>query len=404
MTARHRSRSQGPRYTTLTFSRHNSSGRELASSTSPPVVSFNETEVMDDHVIPGFNKRVSSGEVFVNPCSYVKDTFETVGSGHLKWIRTNGDVYEYTGPVTTRLGQFEENPGFLPAPTTDVDYLSSAQLIALGNLDRTPYSFAEDIGEIRETLKFLNHPWKSLDDLSWELTSDVRTLMSRKHALSLAEAIASVWLQYRFAFSPLVRSANDLLEAVSTKTYSPHRRTARGSADWEASDSDDATISGHRYVRDCKISNNYRAGILYEDYSPIQDWRDKYGLRFKDIPETLWALTPLSFVVDRFLNFSASLRGLSSFLDPNIKILGAWTTVRSTYNASNVLLEPNSSIVQSVPIPNTSESNTRETFSYVREVWEPTISDFIPPLRLKDLVDTSAELADLAALWVARLR
>jgi hypothetical protein len=146
------------------------------------------------------------------------------------------------------------------------------------------------------------------------------------------------------------------------------------------------------------------AGIWYEVDNPIVDWRYKYGLRFKDIPETLWAILPLSFMVDRMYNLSQTMRGLSSFLDPNLTILGAWTTTKVDTIETITWIGHVSPIVESVQEAYT-DTIVKTTESYNRQTWEPVFTDLFPDyVRLEGLIDTSEKFADTAALLWSYLR
>lgn len=402
MTSRSRVRLEGPITTSVGFKLNGN-----PQGTPRDIVNKEISETMDDIVTPGFHKRSNAGEVIINPCTYVKVTEKTVGNGHQKWTRTNNHQYEYgPGPGLTEY-QRQRIPGYVmgyPSPPQPPSTLwDAAKLKALGNIDRSPYSFAEDIAEMRETLRFLKDPLNSLRNLSDELRTSYYNTLKRKKYLNRTQALADVWLQYQFAFSPLVRSANDLLASFSDSISVPKRRTARGFANFEDSTWDSLDALGHRSEGTATTVSEVRAGILYEVANPLKGWRDKYGLRFKDIPETLWAIVPLSFMVDRVFNISSSLRGIVAFLDPNVEILGAWVTEKNTQTQTLTYNGYYGSIVKSIDLM-VPDTQVKENFAYVREVWEPTINDFIPPVEVQGLVDTSTKLADLAALVLQRLR
>lgn len=412
MTSRHRERMISHKQAEAHYTRFNSSGSLLYSDSNISDVDL-VNETMDDVVVQNFRARQAEGDVIINPLVYVKESFKTVGLGHLQWTRTNGYVYKYDGPGVNALIIYLKNGvgGFLtptPTPPTDVG-IDASRLQALGSLDRAPYSFAEDIAEMRETLRFLKDPFASLKNLSEKFQKGVtQNLRSRNvkayTARDRAKAIADVWLQYRFAFSPLVRSLSDLIESFNDSIHLPSRRTARGSYSWEKSDSNISDpLDGHVWESSGKTELLVRSGILYEDANPLVGWRDKYGLRFKDIPETLWAIVPYSFMVDRVWNLSESLRGFVSFLDPNIKILGAWTSIRTTTTQTRSHVDFDSSVVQSVDTTSY-ETDVKEIFTLTRDPWTPSITDLIPPVEVRGLVDTSTKLADIAALVLQRLR
>jgi hypothetical protein len=284
---------------------------------------------------------------------------------------------------------------------------AAARLQALGNVDRSPYGFAEDIAELHETLRFLRDPLKSIRDITELFRKTWRNPVTRRKGEKIEEisdAISNAWLQYQFALSPLVRSVNDAVEAAMTKVRRPDRRTARGGSEWTSSDSVEGWLNN--YYRSAATVNEtvvVKAGILYEVSNPLKDWKFKYGLRFKNIPETLWAIFPLSFMVDRMFNLTQTIRGINAFLDPNVTMLGAWTSSKLSKVETVSFLEYDSPIVQSV-LRMDPDVETVKTDSYTRDPWVPSISDLVPEVRTDRIVDTSTKIADLAALCWQNLR
>lgn len=401
MTDRHRTRGYGP--VTSPVDRYINGVKQSTRQTTIVDVS----EEMNDVVVPNFYKRRNAGEIINNQMSYVKDSiFCTVGGRSS--VTQSGKVYEIygSGSLTEFQRLAQGAPwygGIYPAPTEpSLDAVQSAQSNALGNVDRSPYSFAEDIAEMRETFRFLKNPLGSLRDLSKSFKKDVDVLGAKKY-LTRAQAIANVWLQYQFAFRPLVRSAHDLLEAQSDKIRRPVRRTARGKEEYSVSARGPGkSKSWYQWEGSHKIDSSVKAGILYEVSNPLNDWKYKYGLRFKDIPETLWAITPYSFMVDRMFNISQAVRGVVSFLDPNVKLLAAWTTQKR--NSAVTLSYVNYSYHLASAVTIQPDVKLIESSSYNRTVWEPSFSDVVPPLELSGLIDTSTKLADLVALVLQRIR
>jgi hypothetical protein len=144
-----------------------------------------------------------------------------------------------------------------------------------------------------------------------------------------------------------------------------------------------------------------RAGILYEVSNPVVNFQYKYGLRFKDIPTTLWAVLPLSFMVDRFVNISNFFGGATNLLDPNVKILGAWVTSKRERLQSIGVRSISESGYTSTIVP---DDIVDKTFLYAREVWEPSLVDAIPSLDIKGLVNSSAKVTDLLALVIQNFK
>jgi len=127
------------------------------------------------------------------------------------------------------------------------------------------------------------------------------------------------------------------------------------------------------------------------------NWQYKYGLRFKDIPATFWAVQPLSFMVDRFINISDFISGGMNLLDPNVKVLGAWTVTKKSRIKSIGVRKIVESGYTSTIVP---DDIVDREFYYNREVWVPSLADTIPIPNLRGLVDSAAKTTDLLALII----
>jgi hypothetical protein len=110
---------------------------------------------------------------------------------------------------------------------------------------------------------------------------------------------------------------------------------------------------------------------------------------------------PYSFVVDRALDVSSSISGLSNLADPSIRILAGSVTTRSSDFTSISLtdvINPDYSISVN---PTVFED---EVFAYNRVIWDPSIIDTIPPLNLTGLVDDVTKVTDSLALFIQLIR
>lgn len=382
-----------------------STGKEsLAHQTKDVLVSLSE-ETMSDFVTEGFHRKSQNGAIVVGDISHVKNTFKTIGNGRMHFKRgPNYNTYDCDNLTGYMRSLGPANIVGIPAePVPSYDMVAAARLQALGNLDRSPYSFAEDIAEMYETLRFLRDPLASLRNLSREFNDHYTWLLNARANMSKLKALSEAWLQYQFAFLPLVRSVHDAIESFHDNKPRQKRRTARGGSSFSEASTDSAVIGGWHSESSISVHSEVRAGILYEVTNPINDWRYKYGLRFKDIPETLWAITRLSFIVDRMFNVSQAVRGMASFLDPNVKILGAWNSEKRTTTGSQSFTNFVHPIVETM-LEMTPDVEVNENSLYTRESWEPSIGDFVPEIRVEGLIDTSTKLADVAALIVQRLK
>lgn len=410
-----RTRSDGPHTVT-----HKTYGDGVLVSSADYIVS-SSSERMEDVVIPGFHKRVKNGELFNNPCSYEKEEIsQSGGSGMLVTcgdVEPNLTVYSANGgSMTQEVGKWDcgvnsiselfaiDDPAF-----NYEQHVDRAKQSALANIDTSPFEFGEDVGEVRETIKFLRRPLGSLFDLAKSFRKDRRKYLSAHRAKNVAQATADVWLSYRFAASPLVRSSLDAMEAYNEwqkkkKSEDHTRLTSRGYSIYSNKIEDRVTIDGYAGI-DRKLNMKYtvRAGILHQVKNPVRDLRFHLGLRNKDIPETIWQLMPYSFMVDRVSDISNAIRGTTNLLDPNVKITFGWIVMKldRQYECTGYKTYPPNIDCSGSFVFDTMKKNH---FHYNRVPWDPGISDVIPDFQPGRLVNDIISTADLAALVLKQFK
>lgn len=211
------------------------------------------------------------------------------------------------------------------------------------------FSGGENIGEIRETLNFLRHPLKDLRDF---------LLKDRKRNLKLLRALlasntkdgssilkisgktaANTWLELRYGLRPLVYDVISAIKLVMKKveTFDPSRiRVARSKLNRHRVAS--GNCSGGNSVQ-LKVDGRYYAehditvmSCVYFKQAHELSMSRKLGIDICNIPETIWELTRLSFVVDWFINVGA---WLGSFrYNPDITFLGSTTSYKVASNGS----------------------------------------------------------------------
>lgn len=367
-----------------------------------------KNETMADVVTPGYDSIIRRGGIVNNSCEYVVSERTSSGSGSQR-IKISSYEWELVGAVTL---QSVSVRGMGSIPTVTVNNGNAdAKAYALKQMDATPYGFGEDVGEIGETLRFLRSPLKSLSRLSKEYRKDI-TKVQRKRKIhprerdKLYQAHADVYLSYRFAVSPLVRSASDLLESFDKRPRTPpERRTARGFAQDSSSESGDSTVvqsgTSFDYKHYVSRSRYDRAAILYKVSNPVYDWRWRYGLRAKDVPETVWQLVPYSFMIDRVYDVSGFVRGVTNLADPSLSILAASVTRKEEYIHKYTHTVRRKS---GMTCTGSGETVTDRDFTYQRTTWSPSWSDAVPRFKPLQLVDDATKIADLTSLIISNFR
>lgn len=394
---RTRSRAEGPVLEDLTW---------LDASSGEPegtveCTMHTKIEQMDDVVTDNYHSRSENGEIINNPCVYTLYQSTATGGGSYLAYDAQGNPAQTStgGSVTLALCSYHNVPArqllTIGAGAKDLA-VESARAKAISHVDSTPYAFLEDTLEVRETLRFLRNPLEGLRKLSRSFDREVR---SRRDLGTRLDAISDVYLQYRFAASPLVKSAFEIYDSLADDNWKrPKRRTARGFSEASRQGAELAESANNKgYFLDSRREVTYKvaAGILYEVNNPLRDVNFKTGMRFKDVPEGIWAVMPYSFMIDRIVDISGGIRGLTNLLDPNVTILSGWTTKRSESTTVDRASHQEHPTVQ---VDITGDPVQTREFGYERTPWSPSTSDAVPPSDLRGLVADTTKILDLAAL------
>jgi hypothetical protein len=268
--------------------------------------------------------------------------------------------------------------------------------LALANLDSTPYAFGEDTLELKETIKFLKSPLGSLLNLSRSFRS---SYVKKKSSLSdlnkIVKAHEDVWLQYRFAFSPLVRSCTDALEAFETvPKKQPERLTSRGFDNLNHENSKVHASGNYTFKYNLVRTIKGKASILYQVTNPVYDWKYRLGFRAKDWPTTFWQVMPFSFMVDRLYDVTSFSKGAINLADPRVKILSACFSSKTTLDRTVRILTDHPTYCKSCQ----GNDWTVHQFQYKRKPWSPSFYDTIPKFTPGELVKDLTNILDLVSL------
>lgn len=356
---------------------------------------------------PFFRARMLRGEIVMG--SLIRQSWNRYNPGGGTYTSRNlsggnGTVIYETGAQNGGQGltqQFMTADNVVwTAPSYPSLILSGAKAKALANIDPTPYQFGEDVGELAASAKHMVSRASDFARGCHKLASEA------KHTKKGLQWAAGQWAQARFGILPAVVSLASLAQSMSRNPPSKRkgeRRKAVGKVDYNQPKDASTTIGGRKYV----LVGNYRyessAGVWYEMTNPVNDWRDTYGLRTKDIPATVWALQPLSFMVDRVVDISTSIRALTNLADPSIKILNGWYKNKLW---SDVEMTFSSYVLSGWTISVTPDTIYEQEETYSRAPWIPTAIDVFPPvIPLKDgLLKDATRIGDLLALGIQRIR
>lgn len=400
---RHRERDLIPR-TEMPVQRDEQNGTVLQIG---PTLVTHQTEGITDIVTPNYRKIIEKGGIVNNPCTYQRTLWDNP-TGDSDQVVRNSDGYWilYSG------GSIGELWGIGTKQVVDYPYSkveARAKLVSLSKIDSTPYSFAEDAAEVRQTLQFLKKPLSSLAKYGNNYQKRLKARLKRTRIRTNADrarVIADTYAEVSWALGPLVRSGLEMAEALSDiyltkgKRRSAHgydRETVKGQRDdtvgvgnvsLDVSYTEDVSLEGHASIL------YYEHNTLYED-----SWQHRLGLRSKDIPKTLWEIIPLSFMVDRMVDIGSAVSGLVNLSDPSIEILAGSYTTRSSFNRSATLKEIHRSGWTSTT---SCGAQKVEDFVYNRKPWKPSASDAIPQLDAANIVKDAQFIMDLTAVVVQR--
>lgn len=305
-----------------------------------------ETEDMYDIVTPGYQSLVNRGVIINNPMTHVRtssthvecsfvDTYNTRTSGAFN------DTQAHAGVCVPRQKEGIVHP--IIALTCD-DKSGGAINRAFADVNEGTAQLLVDIAELSKTWSMLNNPLtravQQVRRTRKILTGkSLRAMKARGTRIwgeisRIPDTASSVYLEWRYGWTPLLRSIDDTCRAIAEAQNSTKRRfTGRGFADDSASDRKVAvswwnplgcSTGGvkNEAITEGTKSVKWRAGVLAEGYLSPQHL---IGVSFADVPSAAWELVPYSFVVDWFV-------GVGDWLSahrptPGFRYLASWLTV-----------------------------------------------------------------------------
>lgn len=361
-------------------------------------------EWMSDVYVKNFHHRIARGEILSHPCAHTDYTYSHEGGWFAGTRIADGKYSNGDGPVTAHLLELYSLETGVPIQPELKAYLRrEVKLEAIASIDNTPYAFGEDVGEIKTTLSYLRQRGTGILSLTKGFIRAKRRLQKSKRSgklkpIEYASRLSDMWLEYRFALSPLVRSAYDAADAMVYEERKLPPRLTANSIRKQPETGTSTETHGYVVFRYAQNSEHKLAAtILYVVTNPTRDLQWRLGLRAKDIPVTLWQLAPYSFMVDRVVNISSAISAAVNLADPNVRILAGTYSRRSTSaNSIEAILwnAPGWSMAVS------GGQQLEEKTTYKRYLWTPSASDIVPPVRnLRDgLVKDITNTLDLFAL------
>lgn len=391
-------------------------GKDEVSGSDLIGTAFASSESITDYVTPNYREVIKGGGIINNPFSYSNSEHESAANQLTltTWNSTDPSkktIYQKSGYCTLYELRKYNGPVFNHTGlTTDATDLYAVKLKALAKIDSTDYAFGEDALEIRETVKLLKtgfnllkNPLKEVSAIAKKIkrASDKnRRILNMNHT----DALNSAYLQYRFALTPTVRSVMDIIDATG-KDVTPRkvRYFARAKEVSSQSSYAEANTSGQFVLgQNIDQERTTRATIMYDIKVDVdRGFRFQLGLRNKDIIPTLWAVAPLSFMVDRMFDITSALKGLSNLADPDIRLLACSTSTKTVKTTKTKFV----GVVPNGAPPATQWEGSYgpgedvvTTVAYNRSVWYPNPFDTLPEINFGGLVEDFTRSADLASI------
>lgn len=251
-----------------------------------------------------------------------------------------------TGSYFAPTWQVGWNPTVFPLPSTAA-YEQLALQKAKSKVAAADLDLGETLGEYKETIQLLRDPlgqlkkfllsdrarnWRLLLALAKGDKRQINRLLGRTGKAS-ADTMSSTWLELRYGIRPLVYLIQDVIEMVQRKqkaVFDPSKiRSARSTLSFTEEDSLEYNylIQSIQFEGDVEVKDliTVHAAIQYRQ-SDEQSFLDTLGLTPRYLPETVWNLTRLSFVVDWIFSIGPWLGSLR--VAPSVDVLGNTVGVR----------------------------------------------------------------------------
>lgn len=309
--------------------------------------------VMLDVVTPNYKKLSAEGKIINSPMIDVVRTTQT------KPALISSVGYGYPRPAPG-VGTCTYNDGFiLPSNIPDLmtwndvdsfldDFEGEDSLAitnAWANVDISEAAALASLGEMPETIKWLNSifyramkvfklffsyrkaPLSAIKDTYKVSKKYLKSNGSANVSRNFAKLSTDFWLELRYALRPLIYECVQAVNALHTQVKRATRQTARGHDEIKENSS---TATEETYLSCARVQTtrirtrktSYRAGVLYEIDSDINGILSLWG--FDQPFDTIWELTPFSFIIDWFFNVGNTIGSWTT--NASLTPLSSWVT------------------------------------------------------------------------------
>lgn len=280
----------------------------------------------------------------VNPYSIADEEYELGDRTYAQVISANNQYrYTWNGDL---IGQAITTIKDVTVPTYSTSLKQEALLKAYAKLGAGDLLLSADLGEIRETIEMLKRPTVALRNfMKRDGGANRKKLLRFLQALRKRSAgelsrdafkeVSKAWLEYRYGWSPLIRTLAEVLKELEEKQgsiFDPLKiRSVRAKVVKTASYTkiDTMCYTGFNSVTGCsrefvdEVTGT--ASVQYRQSKPLAT-DVKLGLSPRFIPELVWELTKLSFVWDWLFTIGPWIQSFR--YKPEITVLGSTEGVK----------------------------------------------------------------------------
>lgn len=273
---------------------------------------------------PDFRQRIANGiplpnlpySLAISKSDPVKVEMTTVEVDEYGKTRTSVDSWSTF--MSDNSANFQAIDGLLASKLTEFSNHKSNKLLSKIKAQSLPiimlYKERKETGRlltkladhITYFLKNWKHPTRVLKQLQWDYSSkSTKWLRTLKKRVVTCDTFGNAWLEYRFAWLPLINDISDSLKSASEFEKKIHTFSTRVGDEFHFKVDKDVGSLGYD-VGD--IMHGVREGWygMVVNYGISDTTLSALG-SLMDIPTTLWDSVPWSFVIDWAVNISQYL-------------------------------------------------------------------------------------------------
>jgi len=308
---------------------------------------------VSDISVRNYKKRIANGEIVMNPAYFETDIRRSLDTALKFGPHSVWGSREFIGNMACIWSIPPVRPAWF---TGDVQTAKDITITrAYAKVYSADWQSIVTVAEFGKTVDMIGSSFFRFMALAFKYKKQWTTIRSWKrgkhekplaYADRLRRAQQSLWLEFRYGWTPLVFEIQDAMKAYKRfkDDWKPTRLTARAAENLEYSYSGQSTaVPGGltSCTREYKHRFNVKvaSGIIYEvnDPSRVSQAQSVAGLYLRDLPASAWEAVPFSFVVDWFINVGDWLN--ASFPRPGVRVLGTWRTTKWSTISTNEIIK-----------------------------------------------------------------